>query len=188
MNEQSDLVTRYVKNVQTTIERYTKNQNVITKDEILPESINRCLADYMINGPALIAEFERAEIDLYDSQKKFDKWFDKKFLESREKLTGESTAKTSKIAVSEISTYVRVNFESEYYSLLDELELKKHTRDFLRRLRTQYDKVDKILCELSGNTRSELRSLSLENRMNDPKIVSRIRARREFPSEGQSGS
>jgi hypothetical protein len=173
----SEIVEKYVKYVKETIDRFSKDSDLIYEDDIRPQELNRALGSYMTVNLGLLAEYQRAKVELYDLKKAYGNWYDPKFIEICKKFND-----IKGITLKEKEAEVRNLYNEEYNKFQDDIELAENKERFLLRYIELYGKFDNVLTCLSNNSRQEMRSLSLENRMNfNPKVVEENRIRSRFP-------
>jgi len=170
-------IVEYVKFIQEQIQKHKDSSQLINNNEITPAVINRALGEYSTVNLALIAEYNRLKAESFSMDLDYTKWWDDLFVKVRQNMIAETESKTIKIAVKEIEATVR-NKNSEKYQ---EWQNKKFVQEgkvrFMIRLLDNWKKVDNVLVNISLNMRSEMKSLSLESRINQ----NRDRVRTEFP-------
>ena len=172
-----DIEQDYIKYVKEIIDKYSKASKLIEGDEVTPQALNSALANYIETNLCLISEYQRAKISLYKITRDYDRWYDQEFIRIRKKMIEEIDTKTIKIAVKEVETQLRVECSDKYYEFQDKINEAEYQVSLLLRLLEQYKKFDSVLVNLSQNMRSELRSLSVENRINLDPNKNRVRSR-----------
>lgn len=165
METESKVVADYIAFVQEQIALYQEFSTLSRLDHITPEAINSALANYQTIHTGLIGEYNRAKTNEYELNKKFSRWWDEKFYDVKKELNRNVNSKI-KISVTEYENELKFKYADEYWALKDELHVAETKTSFLRRLVESWKKFDNILVNLSLNMRSELRALSLENRIN----------------------
>lgn len=163
MNES---IQRYIEFVQSTIEKYRKNVDLIHDDRITPATINEALANYSSILFILTSEYQRKKAEAYETQLDFEAWWDEKFVEKRRALNDVNLPASKWASKQEIESEVRATYSVEYKAwktVLFELDSKV---SFYRQLLENWKKFDSILISLSHNMRSELKALSVEDRAN----------------------
>lgn len=116
-----------------------KEHNQLIKDGILdPNKLNYLLAEHGNILNALINEQERYLIQAEENEELFDKWFDKKYLEIRDKINKDRSS--SKVATKEeIRIQVRVEYEENYYSLYEPIKDFKRKERYYSKLIKQWE-------------------------------------------------
>lgn len=177
-----DIIKNYIKYVQEVTVRYSKSAKLINQnDEITPQDLNYALGSYLDINIMLLGEYQRAKVYKFQVERDFSKWYDKKFIETRRRLFGENESK-AKVSVKEIEIDLKYNQSIEYYEWQNKIQEAESKESFLRRLVELYKNFDSVLTTLSNNMRQELKSLSLEGRINsDPNKASNNRIRKEYP-------
>jgi hypothetical protein len=171
----------YIEYVTKVIKQYTEASNLITEEnEVTPQALDTALALYLPTSASLLSEYQRAKIDHFSLENEYNKWYDSIFVKEREKLTSDLESKSLKISVKEIETYIRNNNSKEFYEWQEKLKTSEYKISFLRRVLEQYKKFDAILIALSNNMRTEVRSLSLDARMNSQDKVEKYKVRASF--------
>lgn len=173
----------YIQYVEATIARYSEAGNLVRNKEVNPTDLNRVLAEFLQTNLTIIAEYQRAKVNKFSVENEYNIWYDQKFMDTRKSLFGENET-NSKISVKEIETQLRVNNKDEYKIWQEKLAEADFKEQFLLRVVEQYKKLDQILVCLSQNLRQEMRTLSIDNRINaDPEKNSNNRVRTRFPEE-----
>jgi len=145
--------------------KYSKLVDTMT-NEVTPFEINSALACYTDVGVALNGEYQRKKIEHNKLLRLFEEWYDEKLVETRKRLQEESTSKSIKASLKEIESELRYNNKEKYYELQEQITEAESSVSFVLRLIDQWKKHSDILINLSQNMRTELRSLSIENRVN----------------------
>lgn len=170
------MVEDYIKFVEETIENYRKVGDLVREDEVRPQDLNRALAYYFNSNLALAAEYQRAKIEEAELQIQYEEWWDNVFEKARETIRKEyEESKSIKPAVKEYETRARTANRVEFSSWKRKLTKAEAKTRFLLRLLETFKKYDSILTALSNNMRSEMRSLSLEDRMNRDPAKNKVR-------------
>lgn len=175
------MIEDYIKFVEKTIENHKKIGDLIRNDEIHPRELNTALGYYFNSNLALNAEYQRAKIEQAELEISFEEWWDKKFEEAKTQVRNEYEEGKGSIkpAVKEFDTRTRSNNRVEYTSWKRKLTTAEAKTRFLLRLLETFKKYDSILVTLSNNMRTEMRTLSLEDRMNKDGTENKIRS--QFP-------
>lgn len=169
MNEQlNEKVNNYIEFVNDMIEKYKKIGELIDPDSntVTPERINSALSLYYNVNLALCAEYQRAKIQYEAMSIDFQNWKDKNFEEAKATVLAEYEDKKIKPSVTEFETRARTLHEAEYSLRTMELQEAESRMRFLLRMLDTLNKFDSILTAISYNMRSELKALSLDDRMN----------------------
>ena len=170
-----ETIDEYLEFVQEQIKSFQKNTRLIRDDQIFPETLNRALAEYGNVASMLNAEYQRAKVDQYRVDSEFNDWWDEVVSEARNEIL-ESIEGKKYPAYKEYELVAKERYREKYRAFQDRVYTAERRVSFLRRLIDTYKKQDQILVNLSLNMRSELRTLSLQDRMNaNPK---RRKARR----------
>lgn len=176
MSEKQD----YVDYVETQLTVY-KNATELIQDgngEITPSEINKSLGEYSRVQVGLIAEYKRLQAQQQKMQNEFTLWWDEKFVEKRRELNPTSSPASKWLSKYEVESEVRVANKTEYLQRKEALDDMEARVSFLKGLLDAWKRHGDIIVSLSHNMRSELRSLSLEDRSN--KAVKRERRVREI--------
>jgi hypothetical protein len=157
----------FIKYVEETIAKYNKHVSLVSNDEISPYMICLALADYMTVNHMLLSEYQRRKVELCGVQDEYDDWMDDKFYTVRSKMIEQNKAKTAKISIKEIDNAVKVEHKNEYKIYRNKIREAEFKVSFIRRLLESWKKLDGILCTISTNLRTEMKALSLQDRMNN---------------------
>lgn len=166
----------YLRYVSDTISKYRDNYKLINNNEINPIDINKCLANYMEVLYILTSEYQRVKAELLDTQNEFDKWYDEKFVKLRISMENEND-KNTKHSLKEIETQLRYSNKEEYYLYQEKIKVADMKVRYLLRILDGWKKFDSILTTLSNNLRTEMRALSIENRVNEDPNKNKVRTR-----------
>ena len=157
----------YIEFVNDHVARYHQYTELVRDAiEITPEVINTALVNYGKVYDMLIAEYYRKKADLKEVQMNYEEWWDDKFCTVRRDINKYDVAGTKWLSKQEIESEVRNQNKEEYKKWQSQLFKAEQESNFLSRKLEQWKKLDNILINISFNMRSELKSLSLENRMN----------------------
>lgn len=169
----------YIEYVNSIIKDFGYIKNIVHKGEVTPQALNTALALYGRVGDGLIAEYQRIKEEHLKIDLEYNAWYDQKFEEARTEIINEySNVKGVKPSVKEFDTRVRTKFAFEYETWQRKLRESEGKIRFLIRIMDNHKKFDGILVTLSSNMRQEMRSLSLDSRMNSN--PSQYKVRREF--------
>jgi hypothetical protein len=157
----------YIKFVEEQIKVYQKRSNLVVDGEVPFTEVNRVLAEYSQVNLALIAEYNRKKKEKHDIEFAYQKWWDRRFVETRNKMIAETESKTIKISVKEIEAQVRYENEEKYEEWLNKKTSAEYQVRFMIRLLDNWKKIDTILVTLSNNARQEMKSLSIETRASE---------------------
>lgn len=174
----------YIQFVDKMIKSYQKIGDLINSDtgEITPEKINSALALYYNTSLAIIAEYQRQKINYEAESIEFKVWEDIKFEESKKAILEEYADTKIKPSVKEFETRMRIMFADEWKEKTLSLTEAEARMRFMLRLSDNLQKYDGILTTISYNMRAEMKSLSLDSRMNAaPEGVTRNKIRDRFP-------
>jgi hypothetical protein len=157
---------QFIQYVENTIAKYNQHSTLVNNNEVSPYLVCLALADYMYVNNMLLAEYQRRKVELCQVQDEFDDWMDDKFYQTRQAMITANAAKTSKIAVKEIDNRVKVENKDDYKAYRNKVREADFKVSFIRRLLESWKKLDSILCTLSSNLRTEMKALSLQDRIN----------------------
>lgn len=164
MNES---IENYIKFVQEVASKYKKNVDILQgNSEITPYTINEALANYSNILFILTSEYQRKKAEAYEIQIEFEAWWDEKFTEKRRTLNDVNLPASKWVSKQEIESEVRSSYKSDYKDWKTKLFEVENKVTFYKQLLDNWKKFDSILITLSYNMRSELKSLSLEDRAN----------------------
>ena len=169
MNEQlSEKVNSYIEFVNDMIAKYKRIGELIDPESgtVTPERINSALSLYYNVNLALCAEYQRAKINYEAMSIDFQDWKDRNFEEAKATVLAEYEDKKIKPSVTEFETRARTLHREEYTRRTMELSEADSRMRFLLRMLDTLNKFDSILTAISYNMRSELKALSLDDRMN----------------------
>jgi len=179
-----ELMNKYVSYVTDTISKCKKMGDLIDdlQEVVTPARLNTALAMYFNVSTWLIAEYQRQKIVYEITKREFDSWKDDLFEEAKRQVIYEYAETKVKPSVTEFETRARHMKKQEYQEKLAELETSESRMRFLLRMTELMKSYDSILTTLSSNMRQEMRTLSLDNRMNStPEGVSMNKVRAGFP-------
>lgn len=176
-------VDRYVAFVEKMISEYRKIGDLIDDhNEVTPARVNTALSMYYNISLALIAEYQRQKIKFETLNIEYKEWEDEKFQEAKENVINSYQERKIKPSVKEFETQMRTDNKVEYKRRTLELVEAESRMRFLLRLLNNLNRYDSILTTISYNARSEMRALSLDDRMNaNPDRVSAHRIRSRVP-------
>ncbi len=175
----------YIEYVNAQIKKFGKTSKLIQDNTITPEALNRALGEYLEVNLALLSEYQRAKLNEVSIADEYQQWYDKAFTSVKSQMNSNSE-KTIKFALKEYEIQLRHQYQKEYYEWSSKIKESQMKVRFLLRVVDLYKKYDNILTTLSSNMRSEIRSLSLDTRMNaDPKIATRNKVINAFPEKKQ---
>ena len=175
----------YIQFVDKMIKSYQKIGDLINDDtgEITPEKINSALALYYNTSLAIIAEYQRQKINYEAESIEFKVWEDNRFEEAKRAILEEYADTKIKPSIREFETRMRTMFADEWKEKTLSLTEAESRMRFMLRLSDNLQKYDGILTTISYNMRAEMKSLSLDSRMNAaPEGVTRNRIRDRFPA------
>lgn len=166
-------LTEYVQFVVEEVDKYKKATVLVDQDadEVTPRTINTALSNYGTINLMLIAEYNRKKAELRQVEMDYEEWYDDKFSKVRQQMMSEFEGKTVKIAVKEFETEVRVRNKTEYKEWQAKIFKAEQQVSFFRRMLDMWKKMDGVLLNISYNMRSEMKSLSLDDRMNSQKAL-----------------
>lgn len=185
-NSIEESANNYIKFVEEMIAKYQAIGNLVDSEsgEITPQKINTALSLYYNTSLALCAEYQRQKIEFEKKSIEFKTWEDRIFEEAKDSVMKDYLeTKSIKPSVKEFETRARTLHEAEYALKTMELSEAEARMRFLLRMLDTLNKYDSILTAISYNMRSELKALSLDDRMNaSVQGVSQNKVRSEFPS------
>lgn len=182
-NITENTIERYVSFVDKMIKEYQKIGDLIDEhNEVTPARVNTALSMYYKISTALIAEYQRQKIKYEALSIEYKEWEDQKFQDAKEKVIDTYQEKKIKPSVKEFETQMRIDNKVEYKQKTLELVEAESKMRFLLRLLENLNRYDSILTTISYNSRSEMRALSLDDRMNaSPEGASRNKIRSRIP-------
>lgn len=172
----------YINFVQNTVSKYQKSVQLIRDDRITPATINEALANYSNVLFILTSEYQRKKSEAYELQLDFDSWWDEKFTRCRQKLNNPELPASKWVSKQELESYVRATYKDEYKQWKTKLFSVESKTSFYRQMLENWRKIENIIINLSLNMRSELKSLSVENRANK-KLDEESKAYTSVPSK-----
>jgi hypothetical protein len=175
--EEVAAIVEYVKFVKDRVEKYKRVSSLVEGNEVNPATLNRALAEYSNVNLALIGEYKRLKADVFRLELDYQEWWDKKFSQARRDLISEFESKTVKVSLEEIKTQTRTTNREKYRDWQEQIFAAKEKVSFMLRMIDNWKKMDSILIALAHNMRSEIRSLSLESRINSDRDRVRTRER-----------
>ena len=164
----NEKVNSYIEFVNDMIAKYKRIGELIDPESgtVTPERINSALSLYYNVNLALCAEYQRAKINYEAMSIDFQNWKDRNFEEAKATVLAEYEDKKIKPSVTEFETRARTLHREEYTRRTMELSEADSRMRFLLRMLDTLNKFDSILTAISYNMRSELKALSLDDRMN----------------------
>ena len=162
------LMEKYVSYVTDTIDKCHKVGDLVDDllEVVTPARLNTALAMYFNVSVWLIAEYQRQKIVYEITKREFDAWKDNLFEQAKKQVMLEYSETKIKPSVTEFETRARHMQQDEYQTKLGELETAEARMRFLLRMSDLMKSYDSILTTLSSNMRQEMRTLSLDTRMN----------------------
>lgn len=176
MEQDSKAVENYINYVQDKINQIKDTSDLIEDLHILPQRLNYALANYIDVHLGLQAEYQRLIKEKKKLEKSFNMWWDEKFVETRDALRVTRSASSS-LSVKEIESQLRVDNKKSYMEKTEEIEDLQEQTDFIKTLIDIWNKEDKILVTLSNNMRTEMISLSVEDRANRRPVSKKAKRR-----------
>lgn len=164
----NDKINNYIEFVNDMIDKYKKIGDLIDSETgtVTPEKINSALSLYYNVNLALCSEYQRAKIQYEAFSIDFQDWKDRNFEEAKATVLAEYQDTKIKPSVTEFETRARTLHREEYTRRTMELQESESRMRFLLRMLETLNKFDSILTAISYNMRSELKALSLDDRMN----------------------
>jgi len=155
------------------IKKYKKYVKMTSNDmQITPADINTALAYYPSTYLSLIGEYNIKKLKHFEIKRKFQAWYDSKFVEIKTKMIEEAEKKQGdkkssiKLAVKEYETELRNSYKEEYNNWTTKVTLAEYEERMILRILDLFKGFDTILSTMGSNSRQEMRTLSLQNRMN----------------------
>lgn len=187
MNDE-DLMLKYIEYVSDIVNK-CKNMGDLVDDvqnAVTPQKLNSALSMYFNVSVWLIAEYQRQKIAFESKKRSFDQWWDQQFEKSKKQVILEYAETKIKPSVTEFETKARTMNNGEYYTYLADLDTAESRMRFLLRMTELMKSYDSILTTISSNMRQEMRTLSIDNRMNaSPEGVSLNKVRTSFPQPNE---
>ncbi len=177
------IVVQYMSYVDEMIKAHRQIGDIINeKNEVTPQRINTALALYYKVHTTVIAEYQRQKIKYEAKALEYKAWEDERFQEAKKVVIDSYEEKKIKPSITEFQVQLRLSNKEEYQKRnLELIELEARMR-FMLRLLEGLNRYDSILTTMSYNSRSEMKSLSLDERMNaSPEGVYKNRIRSRVP-------
>jgi hypothetical protein len=152
----------YIEYVEQQIRRLKETSRLIQDGHILPYKVNKALAEYEEVSLGLTAEYQRVKTINKVLNRKYQAWWDEKFLEARDSLNGDRV-KSKFASKAEIESQTRHNNKREYFEWQDKLDESESKVRFILRLIDNWRKEDQILIQLSKNMTTEIRALYVQS-------------------------
>lgn len=174
-----DIVQEYISFVSNAMSNIKHLNKLIVNGSLNPLKINLLLAEYGNILFQLTTEEERYLIQKEEYEKQYNAWFDKKYIEIRDKINADRLA--SKLATKEeIHTQVRVEYAEEYEEYKDIIDDLTKKERFYTKLIKRWEKIDGVIKTLSYNMQTELKKIDMQSVMKkkDDKNESNVRRRR----------
>lgn len=167
----------YIDMVSAVVQKYRRYATLTDNEIITPDRLNGALANY---GPILFtltSEYQRKKAELISAQREFDMWWDERFVATRREINTNDIAGTKWLSKQELESETRVRNKEEFREKRSSLDRLERELSLYRQLVEGWKKIDNLLINLSLNMRSELRSLSIEDRANSVKGEERAQTR-----------
>ena len=149
-------INRFIKFVQTQIEKLQQYTQLGTKKEITFNELNSFLLSYNTIFLSLVGIYNIAKIEYLKEQEDFDNWFSEKFIIIRNRENPKELSATKWASQKEIEYMVRQEYKSEYVPRKSKLLLMERKASFFRRLIDIWTSQQYILSTLSKNLQTEL--------------------------------
>lgn len=192
MESISDNITEYIEYVNHIAKEFGNIAKLVREEEVTPQRLNYALAMYYEVADGLNSEYQRVKAEYLELDHQYTEWYDLKFEEARKEVIYEYSAEIKgsiKPSVKEFEIRLRTKNSVEYAFWRKRLDTAESKMRFIIRKMDIHKKYDGILTTLSNNMRQEMRTLSLESRMNaDPERASRNKIRTEFPDVDEEES
>ena len=183
-----NMMEKYVAYVSEIVNRCSKMGDLVDEiqNAVTPQKLNTALAMYFNISAWLIAEYQRQKIAYESEKRSFSLWWDEQFEKAKKQVLLEYAETKVKPSVTEFETRARLMNQGEYYALQAKVDTSEARMRFLLRMTDLIKSYDSILTTLSSNMRQEMRTLSLDNRMNaSPEGVSANKVRAGFPQPNE---
>lgn len=165
----------YIEFVQEQVKKYEKYSSITENaTEITPQEINTALANYSKVFDMLLSEYYRKKAELKDVEVAYQLWWDDKFCEVRRRLNDTSLPASKWLSKQEIESETRNKYKDDYKEWQYKFFKAEQETNFISRKLEGWKKVDSLLMTISHNMRSELKSLSLSDRLNS-NYIDRVR-------------
>ena len=165
--ENKDLISDYINYATIQLIKFDEITKLHENHEVTPEMINYALSIYENVTVGLIGEYKRICIEKWKLEKNYRLWYNKKFLEIKNKLNSESGSKNTKIALKEYEIELQVDYEEEYWNWQDQLKIMEEKESFVGMILERWKKYDNILVQMSSNAKSEMSSLGLSDKIDN---------------------
>lgn len=170
------LIEQYVKFIEDLRKRYDHMGELIVRDVIHPEEINRALGNYYHVSSGILSEYRRKKIESEEFKLEYLEWYDLKFEAARKEVICEysSVKGAVKPAIKEFETRLRINNRTQYNVFQKKMILLHAETRHYSSLRYRIGAYGKILETICDNMRSELFALSVQSKANKKNVPKRI--------------
>jgi hypothetical protein len=164
MEKESDFIEEYIKFVTEEIKKFESIGDLIRMNEVPVDKVFKALANYYNVCLALNLEYQRAKVAKSDIEIEYEALYSEWFQEAKSSLYFANEEKKAKPALKEIEQQIIASHKLDYFVWKKRLSNAELKCDFFVRLRETLNKYDGILTGLAASMRSELRTLSIEDR------------------------
>lgn len=161
--QDKDYIQNYEKFVRNSMKQYEALTDLIHDNEITPYVLNKALASYFKIHLSVITEYQILKSKFQIQTLGYKEWYAEKLEEAKEQVISEYS-KSAKPAKYEFENRVQVLYKTEMREKQLELFETENNMKMLSKVLDALKRYDNVLCQLSNNMRSELKSLSLEKR------------------------
>jgi len=158
----------YIEYVQEQINYFRKHSELIdhSANEITPQKINTILANFSNVQLALHSEYRRKHVELKTLKRKFQAWWDEKYVAMRKKLNPITLSGSKWLSKNEIESETRVEHAIDYEEWKEQVDVMEEQVSFIHQLMQDWSSLGYRLSILSDNSRQEMISLGVENKIN----------------------
>jgi hypothetical protein len=151
--------------VQEEIKKLRQHVAFEAKTEITFSDLQEKLEEYSPISFTLTELQARYRWQARAAKRSFDQWFDDKVVEVQQRYNRIDVAKTKWLTATEIERLARVAASDEYQCKLEALDSIEAREKFIGALIKNWESHSYVLTQMCNNVRSEVASLSMENRL-----------------------
>ena len=137
--------------------------NFTDSNDIKFTELNQRFCSYQNINLGLISAYTITKYEYLKEQRKFESWFDEKYITVKSELNPRTVASQKWIAAKEIDVETRVRYRDEYNEKKDKLITLERKTQFLKRLLDSWAAQQFVLSDLSKNLRAEVAGLNIDS-------------------------
>jgi hypothetical protein len=165
--KEDDYIQKYIKYVSETIDKYQKYNSLDNEhSEVTPQEVNEALSNFLEVKNLLLYEYGRKKAEFKMVSLDYDAWWDSVYVAMRKELNPINLAASKWLAKQEIESEVKVRYSELYREWQLKLFQAEEEFNMVRKILEGWIKFDSILMTLSYNMRSDMKTLTIANRMN----------------------